>query len=113
MKKYLSKFNKLEANHYRLIILFQFLLIAAFTLNLAASPKISLNTKALGNTFSQSLQTDVKSCLSLPQEDIVLCAEIVGKKIANEINDPKEQLKACLMFRPYSYVYDCQEELIQ
>ncbi len=111
MQEHLSKFGILEAKHYRLIILLQFLIIAVFTINLAVAPKVNLNTEALGSTYNKTIKDDVKVCLSLPTDERIQCARITGEKISTLIQDPRERLKACLMFRPYSYIYDCQEAL--
>jgi hypothetical protein len=113
MNKHLSFLGRLEAKHYRLIILLQFLIIAGLLLQLALRPTPEFRSQAQEPGVSESVINDVKACLSLSQNERGLCAEMVGKMVAAQTQDPKERLKACLAFRPHYYVYNCQLGLSQ
>ena len=110
MKELINKLNRLERKHLGLIIFVQFLFIGIIFASLFS---ISSTKEVLSETtsFSEGITEDIKACLSLSEEERVVCAKLIGVKIANSLSDPAERLKECSKFRPYAYTLQCEEGL--
>lgn len=100
-------YDKTGKKHLGVVVLVQSLLILFLFVALIQKTTPNFFTKAAGNTFSEEITQDAKTCLSLAPEERPACAKAAGTKIAAQTEDPRERLRECLKFQPY-YVHDCQ-----
>ena len=104
----INRIYKIERKNFALIILLQLLVILVLATLLITSNSSKTVLSSETNAMSESITADVKSCLSLSQEERPLCAKMIGVKIAANFSDPSDRLRQCLKFRPYAYTLECE-----
>ena len=104
----INRIYRIEKKNFALIILLQLLVILTLATLLVMSNSQRTVLSSETNAMSDSITADVKSCLSLSQEERPLCAKMIGVKIAANFESPADRLKECLKFRPYAYSLNCE-----